>query len=326
MPTGLVHDPVFQRHATGPNHPERFERLQAIDTMLHETGLIEQLVTIPHKAVSDDWLERVHDKNYLHRIHAACSFGVPYVDVPDSRVCRASELVAKHAVGGCLEAARMVMNGELGNAFCAVRPPGHHAERDRSLGFCLYNNVAITAEYLIREFGLSRVAIMDFDVHHGNGTQHIFEDRSDVLFVSTHEDPNRQFPGTGFSDEVGRGDGQGYTLNIPMSVGSDDAAFERVFNRQVLPRIREFKPEFLLLSAGFDAAVNDLLGHLCVSTDGFAWISRQLLDLADEVCDGRVVSILEGGYELRSLKDAVQVHIEALLHASSRKPVSMPQR
>lgn len=315
MPTGLVHDPAFQRHATGPRHPERIERLQAIDTMLKESGLIEQLVTVPIHTVDDSWLLKVHDKNYLHRIHAACSYGVPFVDVPDSAVCRASELVAKQAVGGCLEAARQVMTGEIGNAFCCVRPPGHHAEHDRSMGFCLYNNIAITAEYLLAEFDLSRIAIVDFDVHHGNGTQHIFEKRSDVLFISTHEDPNRQFPGTGFSDETGIGEGKGYTLNIPMSVGSDDTAFEKVFNRQVLPKLREYEPEFLLISAGFDAATNDLLGHLCVSTDGFKWMSQQLINLAGELCDGRVVSILEGGYDLNSLAEGVRVHIEALLHA-----------
>lgn len=316
MPTGLVHDPVFQRHATGPRHPERIERLQAIDVMLHETGLIKQLVEVPIHTVDDVWLLLVHDRNYLHRIHAACSYGVPFVDVPDSAVCRASELVAKQAVGGCLEAARQVMCGELHNAFCAIRPPGHHAERDRSMGFCLYNNIAITAEYLIQDHGLSRIAIVDFDVHHGNGTQHIFEDRNDVLFISLHEDPAHQFPGTGFSDECGIGKGEGYTLNIPMSVGSDDAAFQKAFNRQVLPKLREFKPEFLLISAGFDAATNDLLGHLCVSTDGFSWMSRQLIELAEEFCQGRVISMLEGGYDLPSLKEGLRVHLEALLQAS----------
>ena len=238
------------------------------------------------------------------------------MDVPDSVVCRASELVAKQAVGGCLEAAKQVMTGQINNAFCAVRPPGHHAERDRSMGFCLYNNIAITAEYLLTEYDLSRIAIVDFDVHHGNGTQHLFEDRSDVLFISTHEDPNHQFPGTGFSDEQGVGAGKGYTLNIPMSVGSDDEAFEKVFNKKVLPRLREYQPQFLLISAGFDAATNDLLGHLCVSTQGFAWMSQQLIQIAGEFCQGRVVSILEGGYEVNSLKQAVAVHIEALLHAS----------
>jgi acetoin utilization deacetylase AcuC-like enzyme len=318
MATGLVHDPAFQRHATGPRHPERAERLEAIDTMLHETGLIHKLVPVPIHAVDESWLLTMHDRNYLHRIHAACSYGVPYVDVPDSAVCRASELVARQAVGGCLEAARMVMAGELDNAFCAVRPPGHHAESDRSLGFCLFNNIAITAEYLIREHGLSRIAIVDFDVHHGNGTQHLFEDRSDVLFISIHEDPNRQFPGTGFSDEIGNGAGEGYTLNIPMSVGSDDAAFEKVFRQEIIPTLRDYQPEFLLFSAGFDAATNDLLGHLCVSTEGFAWMSRQLIQFADECCQGRVVSMLEGGYELRSLVDGVEVHIKALLAAKGR--------
>lgn len=317
MPTGLVHDPAFIRHATGPRHPERPERLQAIHTMLQETNLISQLVEVPIHTVDEYWLLTMHDKNYLHRIHAACSYGVPYVDVPDSAVCRSSELVAKQAVGGCIEAARQVMQGTLDNAFCAVRPPGHHAERGQSMGFCLYNNIAITAQYLIEEHGLERVAIVDFDVHHGNGTQHMFERRSDVLFISTHEDPNRQFPGTGFSDEIGIDDGKDYTLNIPMSVGSDDAAFEKVFTHQVLPRLRQYQPQFLLISAGFDGAPNDLLGHLCLSTEGFDWITRQLLQFANAYCDGRVVSILEGGYELGSLTNNVQIHLEALLTAKT---------
>ena len=313
MPTGLIHDSTFQRHVTGPRHPERAERLVAIDQMLCETQLFDQVVNVPVRTVDDKWLLAMHDKNYLHRIHAACSYGVPYVDVPDSMVCRASELVAKQAVGGCLEAAKLVMAGVLDNAFCAVRPPGHHAEHDRSMGFCLYNNIAITAQYLIQEHGLERIAIMDFDVHHGNGTQHLFEDRSDVLFVSTHEDPNNQFPGSGFSDEQGIGAGKGYTLNIPMSAGSDDSAFEKVFTKQVIPKIRDYKPQFLLISAGFDAAVNDPLGHLCVSTDGFAMITKQLVEVAKEVCDGRIVSILEGGYDLDSLTEGLRVHLEVLL-------------
>ncbi|MBL4702641.1 MAG: histone deacetylase [Phycisphaeraceae bacterium] len=316
MPTGLVHDSVFLRHVTGPKHPERVERLQAIDTMLSQSGLMDQLVVVPLHTVSEKWLLVMHDKNYLHRIHAACSYGVPYVDVPDSVVCRASELVAKQAVGGCLTAASKVMAGELSNAFCALRPPGHHAERDRSMGFCLFNNIAITAEYLIKEHGLERIAIVDFDAHHGNGTQHLFEDRSDVLFISLHEDPMTQYPETGFANETGKGIGTGYTLNIPMPVGSEDAVYLKAFNQQVLPRLREYQPQFLLISAGFDAAPDDPLGHLCVSTQGFGWMSEQLIELAGVLCKGRVVSMLEGGYDLPSLTAGVQVHIEALLHAN----------
>ena len=315
MPTGLVHDSVFLRHVTGANHPERVERLQAIDVMLRASGLMEQLVEIPIHTADEKWLLAIHGRNYLHRIHAACSYGVPYVDVPDSAVCRASELVAKQAVGGCLAAASKVMAGELGNAFCAIRPPGHHAERDRSMGFCLYNNIAITAEYLIKTFDLERVAIVDFDAHHGNGTQHLFEDRSDVLFISLHEDPTTQFPGTGFANETGTGDGKGYTLNIPMPVGSDDAAFETAFNTQVLPKLRAYQPQFLLISAGFDAATDDPLGHLCVSTDGFGWMSQQLIQLAGQLCQGRVIAMLEGGYDLPSLTAGIRVHLEALLQA-----------
>jgi len=316
MSTGLVHDLAFLRHVTGGQHPERPERLQAIDTMLRQSGLIDQLVQVPLHTASEEWLLAMHDKNYLHRIHAACSYGVPYVDVPDSVVCRGSELVAKQAVGGCLTAVSKVISGELNNAFCALRPPGHHAERDRSMGFCLFNNIAITADYLIREYGLEHIAIVDFDVHHGNGTQHLFEDRSDVLFISLHEDPMTQYPGTGFADETGVGVGEGYTLNIPMLVGSGDAAYQKAFNQHVLPKIREYQPQFLLISAGFDAAADDPLGNLCVSTQGFGWMSEQLVELAGELCQGRVVSMLEGGYDLPSLAAGVQVHIEALLHAN----------
>ena len=313
MTTGLVYDERFLEHDTEPGHPERPDRLRAIHRHLKAAGLMDQLTRIDAKPVDLKWVLRVHEEDYVARLHAACDAGEPYIDTPDSAICPASYEVALLAAGGVLAAVDAVMSGVVANAFCAVRPPGHHAERDRSMGFCLLNNIAIAAEYLIGHHGLDRVAIVDFDVHHGNGTQHIFERRRDVLFISLHEHPRFLYPGTGFSQERGRDEGEGYTINIPMMPRSGDANYREAFDGIVLPALERFEPQALLISAGFDAAAGDPLAHIELTPEGFKWMTKQLRGIAESHANGRIVSLLEGGYNLETLCSCLEAHLRVLM-------------
>lgn len=311
--TGLIYDDRFLEHDTGRGHPERPARLRAIVDHLKSSGLWRRLVSLPFHECDMNWIRTLHDQHYIERVQEACGLGAHYIDEPDSAICPESFDVARLAVGGVLAALDAVMTRQVRNAFCVIRPPGHHAERNRSMGFCLFNNVAIGAEYLLRKHQLQRVAIVDFDVHHGNGTQHSFEDRHDVLFVSIHEDPAYQYPGTGHECEVGNGRGEGHTLNLPMPPHCGDAEYQRAFTERILPALRQFQPEFLLASAGFDASDRDPLGHQLVSTTGFEWIARRLREVAEEQCQGRFVAMLEGGYDLAALSEGVAAFVRVLL-------------
>ncbi|MCC6579176.1 MAG: histone deacetylase [Phycisphaeraceae bacterium] len=313
MTTGLIHDPRFQEHDTGPRHPERPERLAAIDKHLRDTGLINRLHLLPFDRADMSWVRRVHTRSYVERLELACGQGRMYIDVEDSAICPASLDIAQLAVGGALAAVDAVMKHDFDNAFCALRPPGHHAEMDRSMGFCLFNNIAIAAEYLIAHHKLERVAIVDFDVHHGNGTQHIFEPRRDVMFISLHQDPRFLFPGTGFAEEQGIGEGKGFTLNIPMPPFTGDEGYRKAFHNQVLPALNRFKPQFMLVSAGFDLLAADPLANMLVSPECVVWMTRELMAAADLHCMGKLVSLLEGGYELDALAECVGLHLRALL-------------
>jgi acetoin utilization deacetylase AcuC-like enzyme len=315
MTTAFVYHDRFLQHDTGPNHPERPQRLHAIRKQLEVSGLMRQLMPIAFTQADMKWIRRVHSDEYLARLDNACRTGQDHIDVPDSAICPASYEIAKLAVGGVLAACDTVQTGLADNAFCAVRPPGHHAERHMSMGFCLLNNIAIAAEYLIKEHGLKRVAIVDFDVHHGNGTQHIFEERKDVLYISVHEHPDFLFPGTGYANERGRGRGEGFTLNLPIEPPKGDEEYRSLFEMRVVPALREFNPQFVLVSAGFDAAKGDPLAHMEVSPDGFAWMTNQLVQIAQRHCDGRLVSMLEGGYKLETLAECVEHHVQVLVEA-----------
>ncbi|MEM1446998.1 MAG: histone deacetylase [Planctomycetota bacterium] len=317
MATGFIYDERFLDHDTGPGHPERPDRLRAIVAGLRSAGLWDRLEHLAFEVATPSRIERLHSPAYVHRAIETCASGMGYIDTPDSAVCEASADLAMLAVGGVMRATDAVMQGEIDNAFCAVRPPGHHAEMGRSMGFCLFGNVALAAESLIADHGLDRVAIVDFDVHHGNGTQHLLEDRADVLFVSVHEDPMHQYPGTGFAHETGRGAGSGFTLNVPLAPGSGDAAYRAVFNKQIIPKLDAFAPQFVLVSAGFDAATADPLGGMRVTTPGFVEMTEQLLAVAHRHAAGRLVSVLEGGYDLDALAAGVCGHIGALLESPS---------
>jgi acetoin utilization deacetylase AcuC-like enzyme len=264
----------------------------------------------------------VHDPAYAERFRAAVERGDGLIDSADNPLSAGSWEAARGAVAAALAAADWMMEGSGRTAFAAVRPPGHHAERAMAMGFCYFNNVAVAAERLIRHHGLARVAIFDFDVHHGNGTQHLFEDRADVLYASVHQHPF--YPGTGAASETGRGQGAGSTLNVPLPAGSGDDVYLEVFEGRILPWLRQAAPEALLVSAGFDAWRGDPLGGMRVSEEGFERWGRLLGELAGEVCSGRVLSFLEGGYDLRRLPELVVAYLRGLEAAAGSAPVETP--
>ncbi|MGE3490634.1 MAG: histone deacetylase [Vicinamibacterales bacterium] len=307
MPLVLVSSPRFVDHVTPAGHPERPERaemLEAVATRFRKAG---GTVLEPRAATEAD-LARVHTREHIAGI-AARRGRASMID-EDTFTSPDSDDIARLAAGAVLTAVDQVLDGPSGSrALALVRPPGHHAEADKAMGFCLYNNIAVGAAHA-RSRGLARVAIVDYDVHHGNGTQAMFYEDPSVLFVSSHQYPF--WPGSGGSDETGRGAGEGFTLNIPLTMGDRDQVVERKYAEAVLPRLREFKPELLMISAGFDAHEMDPLGQLRMSTEGFARLTRSLLDVADECCEGRVVLVTEGGYDLKALSDSLDAVIEVL--------------
>jgi acetoin utilization deacetylase AcuC-like enzyme len=252
----------------------------------------------------------VHDKNYIERVARTAEGSGDYLD-PDTVVSPESYRAALMAAGGLLEAVDRVAGGEVDRAFAMVRPPGHHAESNRAMGFCLFNNVGVAAQHLIEKHGFQRVAVVDYDVHHGNATQHMFYDRPDVFYLSTHRYPF--YPGTGAAEERGRGAGLGYTLNCPMGAGCGDEEYRKVFSKILIPALRDYRPQFVLISAGFDAHVRDPLGGMSVSDEGFAWMSQELEKVAQEFAGGKTVYTLEGGYDLEGLASSVKKVLELLV-------------
>lgn len=312
MNIALISHEDYLKHETGPGHPERPQRLRAVHEALQAAGLMGKLTQIEPVPATRQDLELVHDPQYIAHVHGAHGRGVRALDAGDTQLSAQSDAVARLAAGGVIRACDAVMDDHVRRAFCAVRPPGHHAERGRAMGFCLFNSIAIGAEHLIRRWGAGRVAVVDFDVHHGNGTQHAFEDRPDVLYASVHEHPDVQFPGTGYASEGGVGEGEGSTLNVPLMPGADDAKYREVFEQRILPKVGDFDPEVLMISAGFDAAAEDPLGHMKVSAEGFVWMTRKLTEVAEECCEGRVISVLEGGYDLAALGRDAAGHVGAM--------------
>ncbi len=297
MSTGIVIDPRYLEHQTGRGHPERPERIAVLGEMLERQEGLQRVA--PRTATADE-ITLVHDGGYFEEVARTreCSY---YAFDADTPVSARSFDTACLAAGGVLTLIDEVMAGRLRNGFAFVRPPGHHAERDRAMGFCLFNNVAVGAAYLRHRHGLSRTVVMDWDVHHGNGTQHVFERDPGVLYLSTHQYPF--YPGTGAINEVGAGDGEGYTVNLPLPAGCGDAEYLDAFQNVVEPVIRQYEPEFVLISAGFDPHVDDPLAGMNVTETGFAAMARVLITLADQVAAGRCVAVLEGGYDLRAIQN-----------------------
>ena len=311
--TGYVYDDRYLRHDPGSWHPERPDRLKAIQKNLAESGLLELVEAIQPYAAPLAWVERLHDPAYIQRLKEACAKGRKTFEVPDCGISRETYDIALLAAGGVMAAVDAVMGGQVENAFCAVRPPGHHAERDRALGFCFFNNVALGALYALENFGLERVAIVDWDVHHGNGTQHLFESDPRVFYLSLHEDPQYCYPGTGYRREIGEGPGQGYTMNLPFPPRSGDAEYLEALRKEALPRLRQFAPQLVFISAGFDAHEKDPLAHMKLTREGYRDMGRLILDLAQETAAGRLITVLEGGYNLEVLEECVEDHLRLLM-------------
>lgn len=308
--TGLVFDPVFLEHRPGFGHPESPARLQSLLRGLEESRLLSRLLPIAPRPVERRWLEKVHDASHVTRVEAACLGGAGYIDCLDTAVSGGSARAAFAAAGGVLAAIDAVMEGRAANAFCAVRPPGHHALRERAMGFCLFNNVAIGAAYLREKYRLERVFIIDWDVHHGNGTQDAFYDDPSVFFFSVHRYPF--YPGTGAASERGAGPGEGATLNAPLPAGSGEAEYLEVFRRLLRPALRAFRPGFILVSAGFDAHRDDPLGGMGLDAESYGRMTRLVAREAAGLCAGRLVSVLEGGYDLPALAGSAVAHVTAL--------------
>ena len=310
MKTGFHYDPVYLQHDTGRGHPECSERLTATMQYLKDQPFFKQLQPVATRTADLQWIETVHDRNYIHRAKTTCDAGAPFLDSMDVSVSKNSFNVALQAAGSALELADQIISAKLDNGFALIRPPGHHAENTMALGFCLFNNVAILARYLQQQHGLDKIMILDWDVHHGNGTQHTFEDDPSVLYISTHQYP--YYPGTGAWYETGTGRGEGTTLNCPMAAGSGDLEYEAAFVKKILPRIDQFRPEIIIISAGFDAHVNDPLGNINLSTEFYGWMTRVLMEKADNYAKGRLISLLEGGYNLKMLPRCIAEHLKVL--------------
>ena len=307
---GLVLDATFERHDTGPGHPERPARLQSIRRSIEAAGLLERFELVAPEPADDALLTLCHDAGYIRRVEAAVARGERLLDSMDTAICSESAAVARLAAGSLVALCRRTMRGELAGGFAAIRPPGHHAEHDLAMGFCLFNNVAIAARYLREREGLERVLIVDWDVHHGNGTQHLFEDDPTVFFFSLHQWP--LYPGTGAREERGRGAGVGATLNCPLPPGTGDEGFLAALANELVPAAERFRPQFVLLSAGFDAHGADALAQLEVTTPAYAEGTRVVRELAQRHAGGRLVSTLEGGYDLNALGASVVEHLRVL--------------
>lgn len=311
--TGFLYDQRYLQHRTSDYHPETSERLEFAFRGVFEGGLIPKLTMIEAIRAEEKWIEAVHSPQHIQRLKEACACGMTEFEHPDNQMCEETFEVAMLAVGGVLEATRLVMEGKLDNAFCCVRPPGHHAEIDRALGFCYFNNVAIAAKYLQEEWSIERVGIIDFDVHHGNGTQQIFESDPAVFYYSIHEHPSFSYPGTGRDFEKGSARGLGFTLNTPVLPGQGDRKYKELLERDLFPAFEAFTPEVILISAGFDAHADDDMSSINLSTDCFTWITEKIVEMADRYSGGRLISVLEGGYCLERLPELIRNHVAILL-------------
>ena len=308
---GLVLDPVFEEHDTGGGHPERPARLARVREVLENRGLAARCVAVPVSPATEAALLRVHDARHIRSVEEACAAGERFIDSMDTVICPESARIARLAAGSVAALAAEVAASRLDGGLAVVRPPGHHAERDLAMGFCLFNNVAVAAAALRAECSIDRVLIVDWDVHHGNGTQHIFEEDETVFYYSSHQMP--LYPGTGYAAERGTGRGVGSTMNVPLRPGDGDLQFLAGLTEALVPAMEEFRPEFVLVSAGFDAHGSDPLGGLRVSTEAFADATKIVRGIADRFASGRIVSTLEGGYDLEALAASTAIHLDALL-------------
>ncbi len=306
MKTGLITSDTYQNHNTGDGHPEKIDRVTAVIDNFKKLDNKNLIWKKPNK-FENSFLIKTHSSNYIDQVNKSFpKKGYNFLD-GDTIVSPGSKDASKDAVGSIITAIDGVQKKEFKNAFCAVRPPGHHAEKEKAMGFCIFNNVAVGANYLIEKYKYNKIAIIDFDVHHGNGTQDIFYDNKKVLFISTHQYP--YYPGSGSEKEKGDFNN---VLNIPLEAGTSAEKYLNAYEN-VLNKVREFKPEFLLFSAGFDAHIDDPLAQLQLSSEDFYKITKRTLEISKSFCNGNVVSILEGGYDLEALQESTKRHVDALI-------------
>ena len=306
MKTGLVTSDTYQNHNTGEGHPEKIDRVTAVIDNFKKINNKELIWKKPAK-FDQSLLINTHSSKYIDLVNKSFpENGLAFLD-GDTVVSPGSKDATRDAVGSIISAIDGVQQKEFKNAFCAVRPPGHHAEKDKAMGFCIYNNVAVGANYLIKKYNYSKVAIIDFDVHHGNGTQDIFYDNKKVLYISTHQYP--YYPGSGSEKEKGKFNN---VLNVPLEAGTTAEEYLNAYEN-VLKKLKEFRPEFLLFSAGFDAHIDDPLAQLKLGSEDFYQLTKRTLEISKSICNGNVVSILEGGYDLKALQDSSKRHVDALI-------------
>ncbi|HZS51518.1 MAG TPA: histone deacetylase [Bryobacterales bacterium] len=313
MKTALLADAIYKEHVTGPGHPERPERCDAVTEALHKGGLMPSLDRIGVRPATEEEIGACHTRAYIELVKREIMAGASELSTGDTNVGPRSLEVALRAAGGVLNAVDAVISRKARNAFCAVRPPGHHARPAQGMGFCIFNNVAIAARYAQRKHHVEKVLIADWDVHHGNGTQDIFYADGSVFFFSTHQSP--WYPFTGRADETGEGNGAGCTMNCPFPAGSGREEIVGAFRRKLAPAAQNFRPDLVLISAGFDSRADDPLGRFTLSDEDFAELTAIMLEIADKHAGGRLVSVLEGGYNLPGLASAALSHVKALTSA-----------
>jgi len=315
--TGIVADPIYIEHKTGKFHPESPERLEVLYKMLEDDDISGKFVSISPRKAAREEIELIHKPSYFNRVAATAGKSHSSLD-PDTQTSEKSFEAALFAAGGLLLGIDNMIEGKLDNVLALVRPPGHHAEADRGMGFCLFNNAAIAALYAIKNHSIKRVLICDWDLHHGNGTQHSFWEDDRVLYFSTHQFP--YYPGTGGLREVGGGKGEGFTVNVPLNIGNGDAEYYKIFKKVLEPIAEEYKPELVIVSAGFDIYFKDPLGGMQVTPQGFAALAQVLMSIAEKSAGGKLLITLEGGYHLGGLRDGAKSVINELMGKDSTDP------
>ena len=310
-PVALLLDPIYKQHDPGAGHPEQPARYDAVTRAVEESGLMKSLLRVDVRAATEDEIALVHGRKYIETVKRDIAAGAHELSTGDTNVGPRSLDVALRSVGGVLNTVDAVMAGKAVNAFCAVRPPGHHARPEQGMGFCIFNNIAIAARYAQRKHGIAKVMIADWDVHHGNGTQDTFYSDGSVFFCSTHQSP--WYPGTGAAAETGEGKGKDCTLNFPFPAGAGRREIVGAFRENLRRAADSFKPDLVLISAGFDSRAGDPLGRFTLSDDDFADLTKIMLEIAATHAQGRLISMLEGGYSLTGLASGVAAHVKALL-------------